>query len=59
VQNLALSFEVLDRARDILDRHLGIDPVLIEKVDAVGPKPFQRTFDSLPDVRRLTVQPGT
>ena len=28
---------VLDRARHVLDRHVRVDPVLVEEVDAVGP----------------------
>ncbi len=36
VQRLALADEIADRAGDVLDRHGGIDAVLVEKVDAVG-----------------------
>ena len=45
VQNLALRHQVLDRAGDVLDRHLRVDPVLVEEVDAVGPKALEHAFD--------------
>ena len=32
--DLARRDQVLDRAGDLLDRHVGIDPVLVEEIDA-------------------------
>ena len=37
VPDLARLDQILDRARDVLDRHLGIDPVLIVEIDMIGP----------------------
>ena len=39
--DLALGNQIADRARDILDRHIGIDPVLIIEVDMIGPQPLE------------------
>jgi hypothetical protein len=41
--------QVLDRARHVLDRHGGVDAVLVEQVDAVGPQALQRGLDDLAD----------
>jgi hypothetical protein len=41
VLDLALVDQLLDGAGDLLDRDVGIDPVLVEQVDAVGAKPLQ------------------
>ena len=43
--DLALLDQVLDCPRHVLHRHVGIDPVLIEKVDMVCPKTPERAFD--------------
>ena len=42
--------EVLDRPGDLFDRHVGIDPVLVEQVDMIRPQALQR---GLRDRRRL------
>jgi hypothetical protein len=42
---------------DILDRHFGIDAVLIEQVDAIGPQAPKRGFRHLLDMLRTAVQP--
>ena len=55
VPDLALLDQVLHRAGDILDRHVGVDAVLIEEVDDVGPQPLQRRLGDLADVLRPTV----
>ena len=34
--NLALAHELRHRADDVLDRHRGIDAMLIEQIDVVG-----------------------
>ena len=39
--DLAFGDQVLDRAGDILDRHVRIDAVLIEEIDAVGPQALE------------------
>ena len=41
--------QLLHRAGDLLDRHLRVDPVLVEQVDRVGPQPLQRAFDAALD----------
>ena len=60
--DLALGDEVLDRARDILDRHAGIDAVLVEQVDGVDPQPLQRALaggaDAFGPARHALVAPG-
>ena len=57
VFDLAFADQVLDRARDVLDRHVGIDAVLIEEIDPIGLEPLQRRVGDLADVRRPAVQP--
>ena len=47
--DLALGDQVLDGARDILDRHVGVDAVLVEQVDGLDAEPLQRAFDRLAD----------
>ena len=49
--------QVLDRAGDVLDRDLGIDPVLVEEVDAVGPQALEHPLDRELDVLGLAVEP--
>ncbi len=56
--DLALLDQVLDRAGHVLDRHVGIDAVLIEQIDAVGPEPLQRASATCLDVLRPAVQPA-
>lgn len=46
-----------DGAGGVLDRHLGVESVLIEQVDVVGAQPLQRSVDNLADVVGLRVQP--
>jgi hypothetical protein len=57
VQHLALIHQILDCSGDVLDRHLRIDRVLVEKVNAVGTKPLQHRLDSHLDVVRSAIQP--
>ena len=45
--DLALGDQVLDRAGDVLDRHVGIDAVLVEEVDGVDAEPPERAIDRL------------
>jgi len=49
---LALRDQFLDRSRDVLDRHVGIDAVLVEKINGLDPEAPERAFDRLPDPRR-------
>ena len=49
VLHLAGLDEFLDRAGDVLDRHLRVDPVLVVEVDGVDAEPLQRAVDDLPD----------
>ena len=53
--DLALAHEVGHRAHDVLDRHGGVDAVLVEEVDAVGGEPAERALDGLADVLRPAV----
>jgi hypothetical protein len=46
-----------DRARDLLDRHVGIHAVLIEQIDPIRLEPLERRVGDLADVRRPAVQP--
>ena len=55
VFDLALPDQILDGSRDVLDRHVRIDTVLIEQVDAIGAQPFQRRIGDLPDMLRPAV----
>jgi hypothetical protein len=41
--------EFLDRARDVLDGHIRVDPVLIVEIDGVHAEPSQRSVDDLLD----------
>ena len=50
VLDLAGLDQLPDRARDLLDRYVGVDPVLIEQVDRLDPQPLQRGVGDPPDV---------
>src|SRR5437879_12142312 len=56
MQDFPLRNECLDRTRNVLDRHMGVNPVLIEEVDMVSPQTLQASFRSLLDVLRSTIQ---
>ncbi len=53
--DLARLDEVGDRAGDVLYRHIGIDAMLIEQIDAVGAQAFQGRFGDGADVFRSAV----
>src|SRR5207247_1073483 len=55
VLHLALRDQLPDRARHVFDRDVGVDPMLIIEIHDVGPEPFQRTLDALPDALGATV----
>ena len=50
--------ELLDRARHILDRHLGIHPVLVIEVDRTYAQPLQRAVDDMADAVGMTGDPA-
>jgi hypothetical protein len=50
--------QLLHRARDILDGHVGIDTVLVIGVDDVDPEPRERALDRLPDAVWAAAQPA-
>ncbi len=56
--DLALGDQILDCAGDIFDRHIGIDAMLIEQIDDVGPEAFQRSLGDRADVLGAAVHPG-
>lgn len=41
VADLAFFDQLTDGAGNVLDRHIGVDAVLVEQVDVVGPQPLQ------------------
>src|SRR4051812_22433246 len=55
-QHLALRDEVLDRARDVLDRHGRVDPVLIIQIDVISPQTLQGGFNDALDALRSTIK---
>ena len=52
VQHLALRFQVFDGTGHILNRHLGINPVLVEQVNAVGAQALEHAFHGQLDMGR-------
>src|ERR1035437_707016 len=54
--DLAFGDQVLHRAGHILDRDVGIDPVLIEEVDGVDPQTLERVLGDLADAFRAAVE---
>src|SRR5215210_2851364 len=50
VLNLAFLDQLLHRAGHVFDRHIRIDAVLIEEIDAVGLQALERGLGHLPDV---------
>ncbi|MNR50242.1 hypothetical protein D3C85_1697330 [compost metagenome] len=58
MQDLALGHQVLHRPGDVLDRHLGIDAVLIQQVDAVGAQTLQHRLHRQLDMVRAADETG-
>jgi hypothetical protein len=58
VLHLAGLDELLDRAGDLLDRCLRVDPMLVEQVDRLGAEPPQRPVDRPSDRLRPARQAG-
>ena len=50
MQHLPLVDERLHRPGHVLDRHRGVDPVLIEQVDALHPQPRERGVADFADM---------
>jgi hypothetical protein len=42
--------QVLDRSSDVLDRHLGVDAVLVQQIDGVDTEALERAVHGLADV---------
>src|ERR1700676_1054126 len=58
VLDLAFADEILYRPRDVLDRDVRVDAVLIEQIDSIGLESSQRRVGHLADVRGAAVQPS-
>src|SRR6476469_2120017 len=56
--DLACNDQVAHGAGDILDRHSGIDTMLVKQVDGLNPQSAKRTLDRLSDMIRTTVHPA-
>ena len=59
VFDLTLRDQVFHRAGDFLDRHLGVNTMLVEQIDVIGLEPLQHTFRCDLHVVRTAVQAGT
>ena len=56
--DLASVDELLDRPGDILDWDVGVDTVLVEQIDPLGPEPLQGALEGPDDVLRSAVEAG-
>jgi hypothetical protein len=56
VHDLALRHQVFDCARDVLDRDLWIDTVLVKQIDSIGAQALQHAVDGGLDVLRSAVE---
>ena len=56
VLDLALLNQLLHRSRHVFDRHVRVNPVLIEQIDGIDLEPLERALDGLLDVLRPAVQ---
>src|SRR5580704_16080046 len=54
--DLALADEALDRAGNVLDRHVRINTMLIEQVDGIDLQALQRGLGDLPYMLRPAVE---
>jgi hypothetical protein len=48
--------QILHRSRHVFNRHIGIDAVLIKKIDGINVQALQRCVGNLFDVLRVAVQ---
>jgi hypothetical protein len=55
--HLAAGDELLHRAGDIFDRHIGVGPVLVEEINAVGLEPLQGLIGDFANTLRPAVEP--
>ena len=46
------------RSRNFLDRHVGVNAVLVEQIDDIGPEALERRLGDFLDVLWPTIQPG-
>jgi len=53
--DLAFGHQRLHGSGDLFDRKVRVHPVLVVQINDVGLQPLQRTFERLPDSRRLAV----
>ena len=56
MDDLPFRDQVFDRAGNIFDRHLGVDPMLVEEVDVVGIEPLEHPFGCDLDMPGAAVQ---
>jgi len=56
--DLALGDEVAHRPRDLLDRDIAVDPVLIEEIDVVRAEPRERSLRDRADVPGAAIGAG-
>src|SRR5262245_9564165 len=56
IAHLSFFNQLRHRADSLLDRYCGINAVLVEQVDAVGPEPAKRGFSYFPNMLRPAVQ---
>src|ERR1051326_9249983 len=56
--DLTLLNQVLDRSGDIFDGHVGIEPVLVEEINDVGPEALERGVGNFFYVLRTTIKPS-
>jgi hypothetical protein len=54
--DLAFANQLADRPRDVFDRHLRIDAMLIEEIDPIGLEPLERRVSHFAYVRRPAVE---
>jgi hypothetical protein len=54
--NRRVSDKVLHCSRHVLDRHVWVDAMLIEEIDAIGLEPLERSVSSLLDAVWPTIQ---
>src|SRR5216683_7832882 len=50
--------QVLHGSRNVFNRHIRVNTMLIEQVDGIGPEALERGLGDLLDVLGATVQPG-
>ena len=55
VLHLARLNQFLHRAGNVFYGHVGVNPMLIQQVDALHPEPFERSFHGLLDVLGLAI----